>query len=460
MREKRKTLKALGIHLSLGLCIVLGTTTSSRAELTLDGITSTVSEIDSAIGEVNSAIDSLGSYDINTLFEGLNIDSQMSACLVQDETLASLSSASSPLSDGVCGLVNLPNFSISTLFDDKLASCLGVEATTSKEITQLEERLQKTCGTIESSVKEGEDYLAQSLGSTTSSDVTYASGGKVYSPMGNFVSNVESDGVSGGVKVKGSDTPLEDKKYPSGLTVKEIYGGDGGGKLTNKYITHPDSEEAQALKTNNKTTLLLKQMALKLNGTMDESTIHLPPNMLSVIQDENDVANFIALSVVDYRDLENQLISYARERFKRLDAPSLDAYRIKEQEDYFKMVQEDTKVKELISNIKSKAMSAIGNYYHLKLVELQKSENYLPDVSYTIERLTKDEAKDDFKYLAMLQMNDEVLIKAQEAKEKRKVNMEIDAVVNNSYYKASIFRSDIAKKEIDAILKSVDTAIK
>jgi len=193
---------------------------------------------------------------------------------------------------------------------------------------------------------------------------------------------------------------------------------------------------------------------------MDESTIHLPPNMLSVIQDENDVANFIALSVVDYRDLENQLISYARERFKRLDAPSLDAYRIKEQEDYFKMVQEDTKVKELISNIKSKAMSAIGNYYHLKLVELQKSENYLPDVSYTIERLTKDEAKDDFKYLAMLQMNDEVLIKAQEAKEKRKVNMEIDAVVNNSYYKASIFRSDIAKKEIDAILKSVDTAIK
>lgn len=458
MKHKIFTIIVTSCFLATGeISFAAQPSSSGGSGFTIDDIQTGASDIDDAIGQVNDAISEIAGFDLDAILRGTGADSELMGCLTQNIDLTQIL-GQIPSVDGLCGLINMDN-SLTGILDNPVAKCAGINITMPQDIQNMKERFESLCSGGSSSDSDGGGSQGDGgWGSATGNSATSV-GGRVYSPVGIVVSDVESGSISGGIPTSESEKSLEAKTYPSGLTVGEVYGGDDGGRLYGNLFNSPDSADAQAIKTNNKSAIILKNMALMLNATTNENTVHLPRNQLGVMKDENDVANLISLGEVDYFELENYLIKKAREAFASLDANSLNEYYINEKQAYQEMLTGDAEVKETIATLKETAIRSIGNYYEMKLMQLKKRKDYLPNTSYTVERITKASSRDKFKLKSLLQMNDETIIKSDMAIKKREISIKIDRAIQQAYYKASIFRADIAKKEIDAILNAVDTAI-
>ena len=273
------------------------------------------------------------------------------------------------------------------------------------------------------------------------------------------VGTVEDD-VTGGFKPDGDTKPLDERKYKNGKTTKFVL-GDNGGVLSRNADANPNGSDATALRENNVKTLTLKEMASKVNldGSTDESKILLPTTKLEVLKVQNATAEVIGASVTDLNGLTDRIVEEARKKYATIDAETLDEYYQKEKQAFMDLTKNDEVVSAYIASVKQKTIDGISAKYAIKLFKLKKQKGYIFDPSQTTAmRITKN--KDAFVFNALVQNSLESEIKGQEAIEKRKAIQAIDKAIYNAYPLSSIFRPDIAKKEIDALLKAVDTAIK
>lgn len=420
----------------------------------LSDITGTSTEIDKGIGQVNAAIENISGVNLKNITEKTSIDNELISCLAGSTNLTNILGGA-PRIDGICGMID-SGLNMGSILGDPVARCLMMGS--SKQVTSMQNSLKSFCNGTYNTGGSGANGWGWTSGTGNGSSTVTST--RTYSPIGIAATAIEVEGANGGVPTTSSEEKdLGDKTFPSGITGKELYSGNDGGKIYENMKGDLNSADAMAIKTNNKNTLILKEMALKMNNTTDESTVHLPQDKLAVIKEENAVANIVALGEVDYSALTDYLVREARRTFVGITADSLDEYYKKELQAYLSMVKNDAKVSKEIASIKENAMRAIGYRYEMKLMELKKDPNYIFNPSYTVEAITKPEYKDEFKAMSLFQMNEEAAIKSDMAKEKRKVSMQIDKTVQDAYHLASIFRADIAKKEVDEILKAVDKSI-
>lgn len=81
------------------------------------------------------------------------------------------------------------------------------------------------------------------------------------------------------------------------------------------------------------------------------------------------------------------------------------------------------------------------------------------DTSETRARSYPLEKRNRFRRMAIMQEIKRVEIKTELLRKKRELSENIDRVIARSYPASSLFRGDIAKKEIDEMLKAVDATI-
>lgn len=419
----------------------------------LSDITSSSSEIDKSIGETNAAINKILGGNYEDILGKTSVDNELISCLVGGTSLSSIL-GNTPRIDGICGMMN-SGLDVGNILSDPVARCLITGS--SRQTTEIQDSLRSFCNNSHGSTGSNTNEWGWTSG--TGNESSTAAPTKTYSPVGVVGTALEVEGANGGVSTTSGEKDLGEKTFPGGITGEELYSGTDGGKIYENMKKNLDGADAMAVKTNNKNTLILKEMALKLNNTTDENTIHLPQDKLAVIKAEDVAANIVALGGVDHFALTDYLVKEARKTFAGITADSLDEYYKKELQAYLAMIKSDTNVGTKIVSIKENAMRAIGYRYEMKLLSLKKDPNYIFNPSYTAEVFTKEEYKDDFKARSLFQMNEEAAIKSDMAKEKRRVSMLIDKTVQEAYYLASIFRADIAKKEVDEILKAVDKSI-
>lgn len=420
----------------------------------LGNITGSSSEIDNGIGQVNTAIENISGVNLNSIIEKTSVDNELISCLAGSTNLTSILGGA-PRIDGICGMMG-SGLNMGSILGDPVARCLMTGS--SKQVTAMQDSLKSFCNGTYNAGGSNADGWGWTSGTGNGNSNTAPA--RTYSPVGVVGTAIEVEGANGGVPTTSSEEKdLGEKTFPSGVTGKDLYSGADGGKIYENMKGDLNSADAMAVKTNNKNTLILKEMALKMNGTTDENSIHLPQDKLAVINEENVVANVVALGEVDYFALTDFLVREARKTFTSITANSLDEYYKKELQAYLSMIKNNANVSKEIASIKENAMRAVGYRYEMELMKLKKDPNYIFNPSYTVEAITKPEYKDEFKAMSLFQMNEEAAIKSDMAKEKRKVSMQIDKTVQDAYYLASIFRADIAKKEVDEILKAVDRAI-
>ena len=423
---------------------------------------SSIKSIETTIGDIDKTINDYWSkYDVDTLVKSAGLDNKLVGCLTDGANIKDLIGSAPSLGfDGMCSSLSSSSMGVGSLFDNPLVKCSGIEKPSS--LKDAEDLFSSFCGTTTKDVTKW--VYDDSTGGWKTEIVSSTSMGdtpKFFSPTSVVITSSVSNGVTGGINLKPDDTKkIENKKYTNGLTNKQVL-GDNGGKVLANAFKDPRSSDAQAVRQNNVATLELKEMASKLNkdGSTDESKIGLPATKLEVVKEANAVAEIVGLSSPDLDGLTDRLIEEARKRFTKIDADTLDEYYIKEKQEYSNMIKTDSTVSAEILSVKQKALDGISTKYALKLFAYKKNKDYIFDTSEaTAQNLNK--GRDEYVFRSMIQNSEIALIKGQEAEEKRKVIAQIDKAIYNAYPLASIFRPDIAKKEIDAILKAVDTAIR
>jgi len=439
---------------SLALLTIITITSTTQADwgsIDIDDI----KDIDSSIGEINTDINNfLKKYDLESIIKNIGLESQILGCLTDGQNIGSILGQAIKV-DGICGSMSSTDLGLYGIFENPVIKCAGVAKPQS--ITDAKEALSSLCG-MASGINNSNNGIWDS---TTGENGNNGDTGIVYSPIATIATGIQNSAVTGGVDIEGSSTKLKDKAYPNGLTVGEIL-GEGGGKILKNANRNPQGSDASAIKKNKTATLILKEMASKLNknGSTDASKIGLPATKLDVIKNENASAELIGLGVVDFFGLSNFLIDSARKEFKSITANSLDEYYSKEKKAFIAMIKQNKAVSAKILSVRNNAMIGITNEYTIRLDALKGNKDYIFNTSQAYANLVKKEHRDDYILNSMVQNNKETELKGEMSKRKREINQKIDNVIADAYYLASIFRADIAKNEIDTILKAVDTAIK
>jgi len=423
---------------------------------------SSIKSIDKTLGDIDKTLnDYWDKYDIDTLIENSGLDNELLSCLTDGKSLKDLISKPSLTLhiDGICGSLGGSGVAgVTDFFDSPLVKCSGISKPSS--VISAEKYLNDFCGKGSSSSTRWvlnpesgtwETSLVTTSGETTSSNydsITVVGVGTV------------EDTVTGGFNPSGNENELSEKKYRNGKTTQEIL-GDNGGIVINNAFANPNGSDATALRENRVKTLLLKEMASKINpdGSTDESNILLPATKLEALKVTNATAEIIGMSITDLNGLTDRIVQEARKKYIEIEADTLDEYYQKEKKAFMDLTKKDEVVSAYIASVKQKTIDGISAKYAIKLFKLKKQKGYIFDPSQsTAMRISKN--KDIFIFNSLIQNSIESELKGEEAIEKRKAIQAIDKAIYNAYPLSSIFRPDIAKKEIDALLKAVDTAIK
>jgi len=255
--------------------------------------------------------------------------------------------------------------------------------------------------------------------------------------------------------------PLADTVYPSGKTVKEVYGDDGGALATNAK-EKPNSPAGKAYKELDVPTIELAILALKskkdvsADEALNETVYTLPRTPMDVMQIENHFATDQTNSYLNLNALQKHIVDEVRKKYATLTADTLSDYYVKEKQAFAEFVKADSN----ISSARMFVKARIEDKYGIMEFALKGKSSYLPDISETRAEQIHAEKRNKYRFQAVLQMDEVSLLRGRMAIEKEEWFEAIDRTVDRAYSASSIFRGDIAKKEIDEMLKAVDSAIK
>lgn len=273
-----------------------------------------------------------------------------------------------------------------------------------------------------------------------------------YDPIAfSFVGAVDSSGV-GVATVK----KPEEIKYPSNLTRDQIYGGADGGYFSYSVKKYPQSASAIAYKQNDVATLVLKEFALKTIGNDDEATIALPQNnaQAKIAVDTTAQAMYID-SMIDYNVFDDKATAHLESKFLSLGATSTKEQTQKEKEAWLEYA-ESSDMKEIRKQQEENTRRIFANF---ELSETNRKE-FIHDPSEARLKMLPKELQNEFRYKAMIQQNRNAMYKGLMGQTMKFDKALMDIALKKAYVSATIFREDIARQEIDDMLKSIDQLIK
>ncbi len=412
----------------------------------VSGATSGVAGAVSGVtGSINTSIDKIvGNLDIfdgglSNTFNSFNVgdwqssitgDNQLLECLVGEIDLGNL------IPSGICSLNGLGSGFSSCLFSGEgLASGLSA-------------KLSSLCDP--ESLLEGSNPLSKEWSAPRS----YSSS------MTRRTSSMQFGAISD-KSSKATPKPLKDILYPSGKTMDYIEDKDGG-IISKTARENPNSSTAKAYRELDVATLEMKKLTAQNvktnddNEALNESKYSLPPTPLKVMEVENEFASQQSDTYVDLNSLQKYIIKGAREKYAKIKADTLADYYKQEK----KVFSEYVKSTDRIAKARLFVKARIEDKYSLLLFNKKGDSGYLPDISEERAKNINPEKRNQYRFNSMLQMNENAVMKGEMAIEKEEWFESIDRTVDRAYSASSLFRGDIAKKEIDDMLKAVDSAIR
>lgn len=426
------------------------TSTTSNVTSSVTSLTGSFNtDIDKMLGNLDLFDGGLSSvfnqFDVGNIESSVLGDNELMQCLVGDMDL------DLDLPSGICSLTGIG----SDIFGDGMARCAFKDQST---LTSLNNSLRNLCKTPDvSNVFGGDDSVTPD--SWNNSTGTYSKPTNYSSGMVRTTTASSTADIGEGTKVK--DDNIGTVKLPSGKTLEEAEGKNGGA-IARMAKEKPNSSTAKAYRELDVPTLEMKKLAYANNPNpddekaLDESLFRLPATPLDAIKVENEFAKMQSEFYMDLNELQNYIVKNVRQEYLNIKADTLSEYYKKEKE----VFRDFTLNNEEISKKKIALFASIQDKYALIQFNEKGKEGYLPDISEERARMIHVEKRNKYRFNSVLQMNENSLIKGRLAIEKKEWAEAINRTVERAYSASSIFRGDIAKKEIDEMLKAVDSAIR
>jgi len=425
----------------------------SSINATIDNILNNLNGIK---GELDGVFDG---FSVDSVVDELTGDNELLKCLVQTEEFASLV-GDLDLPSGMCSMFDWVDDAKGWL-DGDIAKCFGVDSGSlvgEKNLGAIDKILDKFKSAC------GQGFTTDEFGAqveTWGGDIGGKKNVVAYDPY--IITSTGTPEVSS-IILSPSDATVEtdDKKqkYPNGQTIKEVFGADGA--LADEVKENPAGPTADAYKKLKRATMGLKVITAKMrtgDEQFNEASIGLPKTYVETISSSNDIATLVATKYPDYNSLLVALIKELRKAYKDIDTgeiKTLSAYYKKEKEVYAEVIGKSKQ----LETFKRNASSSIRTYYTQKLTNLMKDKDYLMIPSEQIASRLPKEVQNSYRFKALLQSNIEAHIKSSLSISGRIINENIERVKARAYPASSIFRADIAKEEINEMLKAVDEEIR
>ena len=454
--------------------------TSSTSVGAIGAIVGSMSSINpSVVNTVESVVNMIN--DSDNLFESFDGggDEGSSAIAGCTDGGGDLKNPNRGADDGssLSGLCETKGYNGGTTGKGSHVSCPGVDFSTTGGVSV---KLSGLCGQDEATDQANEEENNETNGTTGGFDKSQcgtivsifdprcssgaggggAGGGhtptpKTIDPVTSLQSNVcdvdELDSLTAKKKKKIDDVQCSKK----GLRGKELYRTDGGA-IAKKAKSKPSSSTGVAYSNIDVPTLFLKQYALKVLGTDDERALSLPKTPADAIESMDGAAMFEASKRINHYDLENKIIKKLTPKFAAISASSIKEYEKKEKQEFDKWRKND---KDLKKAYKTSVASVKMRYSHWFALQ-NKKPSFIFDVSEEMAKKISLKNQNAFRFSALMQMEEGTQMRAKIAREIQRNKELIDISVQRAYAAASMFRQDIAKKEIDDMLKAIDTSIK
>ena len=424
----------------------------SSINATIDNILNNLNGIK---GELDGIFDG---FSVDSVIEEMFGDNELMKCLVKTEEFESLI-GDLGIPSGMCSMFDWVA-DAKGLFDNDIAKCFGADSGSvfgeknMKAMEGIMGRLKTACGqgiTIDEFGTEQETWGGDREG-----------GGVVaYNPY--VITSSGTPEVSSVILSPTdatSEVKLEDSKYPNGKTMKEVFGT--GGALDKEIENNPAGSTSDAHKKLKKATMGLKIITAKMRTgkeQFNEGSIGLSKDYIATVEASNDIASLVGMQYPDYQALLVGLVKELRTAYADIDTgeiKTLSAYYKKEKEIYVETIQASEQLEKFIRN----SGLAMRTFYNQKLMKMMKDKNYLMLPSEKVASRLAEEVQNTYRFNAMLQSNEESHIKTHMAIEGHIINANIERVKARAYPASSIFRGDIAKEEINEMLKAVDEEIR
>ena len=292
-----------------------------------------------------------------------------------------------------------------------------------------------------------------------------------------MVNSVDAEGLFGGGTAQDKPVPVEERYYPSGLSAKDLY---GVGKITdedgNEYTVEggyqyasleddPKGSTALAHTKFDKPTIYLKDFALKTIGTDDASAVRLPATKMESIKLVDETVAQQTRQHLDIPQFVDGLVTALRRLYT--DPSKLD---VGVPPDMISLAEYAKKEKEVAHNFFSDRASGLAQIYEgveneakAKLGSMLLLENArddaIMDPSESRLRYIDASQHNAFRYAALIQQERNKQMKLKVSLELKRARILIDIAKRQATIRASIFRDDIARNEIDLLLEAVDQSV-
>jgi len=416
------------------------------------GISSSMDDMLKGIGKMTDGIDKIfGKFDPSSIFSSISGDNHLMGCLAKNIDIGKLLGGASGKMDGLCSMLDIKSKLGDSAFGGTTGCLLGSMGDSFKGL----DSLSSICNGSGSGSGNG-NGTGNGTGTGTGTgngNGTTPSSTKELDALAVVISDVELEGVGGEAKkVK----PKKDRKYKSGLSYEEIRKKDGG-LIAKNAKANPSSAEGRMWQTLNVEDQELTDLAHRLiSKTATAEDVRLPATPADGDDKEDAVAKIVNELSPDFGVLQDSIAIRVKTKYTTLKANNLIDYYKREKHTFDEFVKND---KEL-ATLKEKAYKAIETKYGQRLFKLKTSKGYLSDTSESRAKEIPLSKRNLFRWNAMQVMNSRAMIKADMAKEKKEFDEALNRTVARAYPISSIFRADICNKEIDEMLKAIDTAIK
>ena len=286
--------------------------------------------------------------------------------------------------------------------------------------------------------------------------------------------SVDAEGLIGGGLEGDAPKKVEERTYRSTMTGKDLfmeYKGIKGGFLISKALDDPSGSTAVAFNSFDKASIVLKTMAAKANKDDDNaSSIRLPETKGASLNYEDEAVQIQMRLKADINEFTDTLA-------RRLRKDYIDEDKIKKVieendkiDEELTLVQYDYVEKKLTRDFFDDNKSGLQSIYKAiesesmaKLASLEllmtADPNYIADPSEARAKLIHPSKRNAFRYAALLQQEKNKQMKLNIAEEMKRKKQYIDISKRMAQIRASIFRYDIAKQELDRLLLEADGSV-
>jgi hypothetical protein len=205
------------------------------------------------------------------------------------------------------------------------------------------------------------------------------------------------------------------------------------------------------------------------NSTDDENSTKLPATKADSMDMEDEVVQLQSRMSADLKQFGDTLTRRLREEIldkssikaynwskKTPHLASLSAYEANEKNTtsaFFK--SEESGLAAIYKGVEDEAKARMAS----EMLIMTADPNYIDDPSEARANLVKPSQRNKFRYAALIQQEKNKMLKLKYALEIKRKQQMIDIVKQQAYIRASVFRPELAKHELEHILSKADASV-